>query len=131
MPSLFARAAASAMLLALPACASAPPPPPVAPDPAPAPAEVPVAPARPARPLDLTNNCGHEVYLYYGDQPGDGKGERGKVAPGGVIAVPRNPDGAVVVWVVDEKGFGLASVHVTHRMSHVRIDSACARIDAD
>ena len=41
------------------------------------------------------------------------------------------PDGSVVVWVVDDKGEGLASVHVTRRMKHVRINADCARIDAN
>jgi hypothetical protein len=37
----------------------------------------------------------------------------------------------VVVWVVDEQGNGLASVHVTRHMKHVRINADCSRIDAN
>jgi hypothetical protein len=130
---------AAALLLA---CASSPAPSPSspgAPDQAPSSAAAfasasaipPDAPAKPQRPLDLVNSCPHDVKLYYGEQPGDGKGEAATVATGATVAVPRGPDGAVVVWVVDDKGFGLASVHVTRRMRHVKIDAACGRIDAD
>jgi len=75
--------------------------------------------------------CPHDLRLYYGDQPNDGKGTNVTVSQGANLAVPRNPDGSVVVWVVDEKGNGLASVHVTRRMKHVRINTDCARIDAN
>jgi hypothetical protein len=127
----------AALLLA---CASSPAPsPPAAPDQTPVSSAAPPsastappdAPAKPQRPLDLVNSCPHDVKLYYGEQPGDGKGEAATVATGATIAVPRGPDGAVVVWVVDDKGFGLASVHVTRRMRHVKIDAACGRIDSD
>jgi len=87
-------------------------------------------PPVPSRPLDLTNDCPKDIRLYYGEQPGDGHGDRASVAPGATIPVPRKDDGSVTVWVVDDKGFGLASVHVTRRMRHVRIDASCARIDA-
>jgi hypothetical protein len=34
------------------------------------------------------------------------------------------------VWVVDDKGAGLGSVHVTRRMKHITINADCGRIDA-
>jgi hypothetical protein len=83
------------------------------------------------RPLDLFNACTKDVHLYFGEQPGDGRGEARTVSAGATIAVPRQPDDTATVWVVDDKGFGLASVHVTRRMKHVRIDPECMRIDAD
>jgi hypothetical protein len=83
------------------------------------------------RPLDLASFCPHDLRLYYGDQPNDGKGTNVTITTGANLQVPRNPDGSVVVWVVDEKGTGLASVHVTKRMKHVRINADCARIDAN
>jgi hypothetical protein len=94
-----------------------------------APADEP--PAQHFRPVDLTSACPHEVHLYYGEQPGDGKGQSATVATGTTIPVPRGPDGTVVVWIVDEKGFGLASVHVTRAMRHVRFDAACSKLEAD
>jgi len=131
---------AVALLLALSplACASSPPPaetpasaassPPVA---SVAPSATTEAPAPHFRPLDLASACPHEVHLYYGEQPGDGKGQSATVATGATIPVPRGPDGTVVVWVVDDKGFGLASVHVTRPMRHVRFDAACSKLEAD
>jgi hypothetical protein len=83
------------------------------------------------RPLDLASFCPHDLRLYYGDQPGDGLGTNATIATGATLAVPRKPDGSVVIWVVDEKGQGLASVHVTRRMKHVRINADCSRIDAN
>jgi len=88
------------------------------------------APA-PQRPLDLANNCPHDVHVYYGDQPGDGKGQAATVTTGATTPIPRGADGTVVVWVTDDKGAGLASVHVTKHMRHVKIDASCGRIDAD
>jgi hypothetical protein len=89
------------------------------------------APARPPRPLDLTNSCAKAMRLYYGENPGDGAGQFATVDPGATIPVPRGPDGAVVVWVVTDKGLGLATVHVTKRMKHVAIDTSCMKIDAN
>jgi hypothetical protein len=83
------------------------------------------------RPLDLASFCPHDLRLYYGEQPGDGKGVNATIATGATLQVQRNPDGTVVVWVVDEKGTGLASVHVTKRMKHVRINADCSRIDSN
>jgi hypothetical protein len=133
-----------ALTASLVACGSAPTPtpaappsdvgPPVASDSPPGPGSAGAAteaPARKERPLDLVSACPHDVKLYYGDQPGDGKGTNATVGAGATLQVPRGPDGAVVVWVVDERGGGLASVHVTHRMKHIKIDAACGRIDAD
>ena len=125
------------------ACASTPPPPasspgdPVAPPTAAtAPASVPAVAddttALPrARPLDLTSACPHDVHLYFGEHPGDGQGQPGVVATGATIPVPRGPDATTVVWVVDDKGFGLGSVHITKHMHHIRIDGACMKLDAD
>jgi len=127
--------------LAFAACASSPPA--AAPvRAAPAPSEEPAAsasgaPATPEpeahhhRPLDLTNACPHEVHFYYGEQPGDGKGQSVTVASGATVPVPRGPDGTVVVWVVDDKGAGLASVPVTRPMRHLRFDPACMKLDAN
>ncbi|HEX3345787.1 MAG TPA: hypothetical protein VHS09_14485 [Polyangiaceae bacterium] len=127
--------------VALAACASASPPPstpPAEPGPAAtastAPASVAAtddAPGPRTRPLDLTSACPRDVHLYFGDHPGDGQGQPGVVAAGATIAVPRAPDGTQVVWVVDDKGFGLGNVHITKHMRHIRIDAACMKLDAD
>jgi hypothetical protein len=89
------------------------------------------APATHSRPLDLTSACPHDVHLYFGDHPGDGNGQPGVVAAGATIPVPRKADGTTMVWVVDDKGFGLGSVSITKHMRHIRIDAACMKIDAD
>ena len=127
--------------LALAACESPAPPAPATPAApsvgAPDTAASSAAPAAQAptqeqqRPLDLVSFCPHDLRLYYGDNPSDGTGVHATISQGASLAVPRNPDGSVVVWVVDEKGQGLASVHVTKRMKHVRINTDCARIDAN
>jgi hypothetical protein len=135
-PHVIAFALASVTLVA---CASAPPtatpaatpastPAPIA---SVAPAPTQEAPAPHFRPLELANACMREVHLYYGEQPGDGKGESTKVAAGGTIPVPRGADGTLVLWVVDEQGNGLASVHVTRNMRHVRFDATCSKLSAD
>jgi len=124
------------------ACASAPPAPaspaadPGAPStgasaPASTAAAVDDAPTPRSRPLDLTSACPHDVHLYFGDHPGDGQGQPGVVAAGATIPVPRRPDGTMVVWAVDDKGFGLGKVDITKHMRHIRIDAACMKLDAD
>jgi hypothetical protein len=89
------------------------------------------APAAHFRALDVTNACPKEMHLYYGDHPGDGHGEGATIPSGATTPVPRGKDGAVVVWVVDDKGFGLASVEVTRRMRHIRVKADCSGIEAD
>jgi hypothetical protein len=128
-------------LLLLVACASSPPPPPPPPsdvaatstETPPATASAPAETAAPAaqRSLDLANACWKEMRLYYGDHPGDGKGENATVAAGATIPVPRRPDATQVVWVVDEMGNGLGHVTITKNMRHIRIDANCMHIDAD
>jgi hypothetical protein len=136
------RALLSVFGVVLSACASAPPPSAAPPADTSAPstaasatgstvAAADDAPVPRSRPLDLTSACPHDVHLYFGDQPGDGKGQPGVVATGATIPVPRAADGTMVVWVVDDKGFGLGSVHITKHMHHIRIDAACMKIDAD
>jgi hypothetical protein len=93
--------------------------------------EVASASSVPPRPLDLINGCPKEMHLYYGDHPGDGQGAAATAAAGATIAIPRRSDGTAVVWVVDDKGSGLASLQVTRRMRHVRINADCMRMDAD
>jgi hypothetical protein len=78
----------------------------------------------------LSNGCSKETRFYYGDDPGDGKGQFATVASGATVAVPRGSDGSVVVWVVGDRDRGLASVHVTRRMKHVSLDAACVHLDA-
>jgi hypothetical protein len=70
------------------------------------------------------------MHLYYGEKPGDGKGQAVTVAGGAAVPVPRNPDGTVVVWVTDQ-GAGIATVHVTKHMRHVRVVASCMNIEAD
>jgi hypothetical protein len=106
-------------------------PPSVAPSSAPSAPAADAPPTPPARPLDLTSSCPHDMHVYYGDTPGDGKGQAATIATGAAVPVPRGADGTVVVWVTDDKGAGLASVHVTKNMRHIRIDATCSKIDAD
>jgi hypothetical protein len=88
-------------------------------------------PAKRFRSLDLTSVCSRDLHLWFGAHPGDGHGEAAVVATGATIPVPRQADGTNVVWVLDDKGFGLASVNITKNMRHIRIDAACMKIDAD
>ena len=89
------------------------------------------APAAHFRSLDLTNACPKEMHLYYGEHPGDGHGQGATVPAGATTLIPRGSDGTVVGWVVDDKGFGLASVQVTRHMRHVRVKADCSGIEAD
>jgi hypothetical protein len=88
-------------------------------------------PSVPPRPLDLTNECPKEMHLYFGDHPGDAQGVAATAPAGATLPIPRRSDGTAVVWVVDDKGSGLATVQVTRRMRHVRVNADCMRMDAD
>lgn len=134
--------ASLAGVVVLAACASNAPPTPAAPTATPdgvappaassagPPADAPPTAAQ-QRPLDLASFCPHDLRLYYGPNPSDGTGTNATITTGAVLPVPRNPDGTVVIWVVDQKGQGLASVNVTKHMKHVRINADCSRIDAN
>ena len=110
---------------------TAEPPPPASASAAASTAAAPEEPARHFRPIELTNACAHDVHVYFGDRPGDGHGTSATVATASSVPVPRGPDGTVVVWVVDDQGQGLASVHVTRWMRHVRFDPGCMKLEAD
>jgi len=50
---------------------------------------------------------------------------------GGTSHFPRGADGGFTIWIEDERGYGLAKVHVTRRMNQVEIGSSCSTLHAE
>jgi len=127
------------MLTTLAACASPPPQasPPQAPPPqaeAPPQAETPPQ-AEAARPpwtqtIEVNNLCVTGVHVYIGDVPNGTTGDHLVLRGGGTSHFPRTPDGTLVIWIEDERGYGLVKVHVSRKMSHVEIGTSCQTLHA-
>ena len=80
--------------------------------------------------MEVKNLCLTGVPVYLGDTPNGTTGDHMVLRGGGTSHLPRQPDGTLTVWIEDDRGYGLAKVHVTKRMSHVEIGASCKTLHA-
>ena len=78
-------------------------------------------------PIDIKNECGDVVGLSFG---AEAHNATMRLGVGGSDKIARDPDGGLSVWLVDEKGFGLAHVAVTKRMKQVEVGRSCRTLYA-
>lgn len=81
--------------------------------------------------IDVHNDCTDSVPLFLGDKPKFGSGTKTSVSSNSTTTFPRNSDGTLTVWIIDEQENGLASVHVTKRMKKIEIGRSCRTLDAN
>jgi len=81
--------------------------------------------------IDVHNDCTDSVPLFLGDKPKFGSGTKTSVSSNSTTTFPRNNDGTLTVWIIDEQENGLASVHVTKRMKKIEIGRSCRTLDAN
>jgi hypothetical protein len=80
--------------------------------------------------IDIHNDCTDSVPLFLGDKPKFGSGTKTSVSSNSTTSFPRNSDGTLTVWIIDDQENGLASVHVTKRMKKIEIGRSCRTLDA-
>jgi hypothetical protein len=89
-------------------------------------------PVRPVSPsIELVNACATSVPIYLGETPNGTTGSHVELRGGGTSHLARSPDGTLTVWIEDDKGFGLAHVKVTRRMSKVEVGASCRTLHAE
>jgi hypothetical protein len=81
--------------------------------------------------VEIHNACTEAVPIYFGEQPNGTTGDFVTLRGDGTSHVPRREHGELTVWIVDDKGFGLAHVKVTRRMKRVEIGPSCRTVHAD
>ena len=80
--------------------------------------------------IEVHNDCSDSVPIFIGDTPKFGNGTKTSMSGNSTTSYPRNGDGTLTLWILDEHDNGLASVHVTKRMKHVEVGRSCRTLDA-
>lgn len=81
--------------------------------------------------IEVHSDCTDNVPLFLGETPKFGNGTKTNISPNTTTSFPRNSDGTLVLWIVDDQENGLASVHITKRMKKVSIGRSCRTLDAN
>jgi hypothetical protein len=81
--------------------------------------------------VEVVNGCANAVHVYFGETPNGTTGSHNELRGGSTSHIARGPDGTLTVWIEDEKGFGLAHVKVTRRMSKAEIGASCGTLHAE
>jgi hypothetical protein len=119
------RVASYLVILALVGCASRPPP--ADPD-----APHGAAHREPiSSPVDVHTECPTGSPIYLGETPNGVTGTFLTLRGGSTSHLARDAEGNLTVWLVDDKGFGLAHVRVTRKMKRVEIGRSCQTLHAD
>lgn len=85
----------------------------------------------PTKDVEVKNLCLAGVPVYLGEEPNGTTGAHIVLRGGGTSHFPRRADGTFTIWIEDERGYGLAKVHVSRRMSHVEIGASCKTLHAE
>lgn len=80
--------------------------------------------------IEVHNDCDDSVPIFIGEQPKFGSGTKTSMSGNSTTSYPRNGDGTLTLWIIDDHENGLASVHVTKRMKKVEIGRSCRTLDA-
>jgi hypothetical protein len=81
--------------------------------------------------IEIHSDCSDNVPLFLGETPKFGSGTKTSISPNTTTSFPRNSDGTLTLWIMDDQENGLASVHITKRMKKVEIGRSCRTLDAN
>lgn len=81
--------------------------------------------------IEIHSDCTDSVPLFLGDKPKFGSGTKTSISANTTTSFPRDSDGTLTIWIIDDQENGLASVHVTKRMKKVSIGRSCRTLDAN
>ncbi len=87
---------------------------------APTPASAPVPTS-----VELHNDCGSTVPLFLGSgdgKPGFSSGTKTSIGSNTTSSFPRNPDGTVTIWIIDNAENGVTSLKVTPSITRVSVN---------
>jgi hypothetical protein len=87
------------------------------------------APASPSAPVptsvELHNDCAQTVPLFLGSgdgKPGFSSGTKTSIGSNTTSSFPRNPDGTVTIWIIDNSENGVTSLKVTPNIRRVSVN---------
>lgn len=113
-----------ALISLLVACASRPPP------------ADPEAPRRGhleplSSPVEVHTECATGSPIYLGETPNGQTGTFLTLRGGSTSHLARDAEGNLTVWLVDDKGFGLAHVRVNRKMKRIEIGRSCQTLHSE
>ena len=82
-------------------------------------------------PVAVHTECPAGSPIYLGETPNGVTGSFLTLRGGSTSHLARDPQGNLTVWLVDDKGFGLAHVRVTRKMKRVEIGKSCLTLHSD
>ncbi|MEO8876709.1 MAG: hypothetical protein ABI461_14045 [Polyangiaceae bacterium] len=80
--------------------------------------------------VEIHSDCTDSVPLFLGEKPKFGSGTKTSISSNSTTSFPRDSDGTLTVWIIDEQENGLASVKVSKRMKRIDIGRSCRTMDA-
>jgi hypothetical protein len=87
------------------------------------------SPASPSAPVptsvELHNDCANTVPLFLGSgdgKPGFSSGTKTSIESNSTESFPRNPDGTVTIWIIDNSENGITSLKVTPDITKVSVN---------
>lgn len=81
--------------------------------------------------VEVVNACARGVPVYFGEEPNGTTGSHATLRGGSTSHLARNEHGELVLWIVDDKGFGHAHVRATKRMRRIEIGASCETLHAE
>ncbi len=82
-------------------------------------------------PVEVHTDCPTGSPIYLGETPNGVTGTFLTLRGGSTSHLARDAEGNLTVWLVDDKGFGLAHVRVSRKMKRVEIGKNCQTLRSD
>lgn len=96
-------------------------------EPAPLPKRNPLTPTT----IELRNDCTEPVSIAYGKTLRPAESGRARVSPGSFRSPPREPDGSLMIWILDPRELVISSARATAESTRVVIEKSCTSIRVD
>ncbi len=81
--------------------------------------------------VEVVNSCAQGVPIYLGEEPNGTTGTHVTLRGGSTSHLSRDEHGDLILWIVDDKGFGKAHVRATKRMRKIEIGASCDTLHAE
>jgi hypothetical protein len=82
--------------------------------------------------MEVHSDCSKTVPVFFGDgKPGFSSGRKSSISSNTISTEPRNFDGTLTIWIIDEHENGLTNIKLTPDNKRVTVNSDCKSFKAD
>ena len=82
--------------------------------------------------MEVHSDCSKTVPVFFGDgKPGFSSGRKSSISSNTISTEPRNFDGTLTIWIIDEHENGLSNIKLTPDNKRVTVNSDCKSFKAD